>query len=400
MNGHEQELSETPAVIRYVADLLRRASADRASDLQLDPAEDGRGKVRMRVDGVLHPVEAPPPGIFQAVIAHLKTLGAMDVAERRLPQDGRCVGEDYSLRISTAPVQHGERACVCLYTRRPQDILLGLDTLGLDEADLAKVRQLAHLRAGLVIVNGPTGCGKTTLLYSMLLAIAKPEVNILTVEDPVELALPGVGQMGLRPDVGLTFPRAIRSMLRQAPNVIMVGEIRDLDTAELCHQASLTGHLVLTTLHANTSPEAVGRLLDLGIKPWLLSASLGGVVSMRLIRMLCPHCRKPAGPPTAQLPPDVRKFVESKNDAAFFAPVGCGKCGGLGFAGRTGIFEILMCEDCIRQAVSSGAGVPALREAAAGVGMRTMFMDGVQKAARGITTVEEVLRTVPVQDWQ
>jgi type II secretory ATPase GspE/PulE/Tfp pilus assembly ATPase PilB-like protein len=270
-----------------------------------------------------------------------------------------------------------------------------LDKLGFVPDDLEQVRKFCRLPSGLIIANGPTGCGKTTLLYSMLLAMNRDACSVFTVEDPVECALPGVSQIQIRPSVGLNFVRAGRSVLRQDTDVIMIGEIRDGEILNLTVQMALTGHLVLSTLHANTSPGAVQRMLDIGLPPFLVNSGLAAVVSLRLVRTLCPDCKQPGQPPAHSLPPEANEVFASINKPQFFAPNGCDKCRGTGYAGRTAIHEILVMDDAIRQAVVDGAGVAGIRDAALGSGMKTLIHRGLEKAAQGITSVKEVLRVVP-----
>jgi type II secretory ATPase GspE/PulE/Tfp pilus assembly ATPase PilB-like protein len=270
-----------------------------------------------------------------------------------------------------------------------------MDNLGMSDQDLARARRLCGLPNGLVIVTGPTGCGKTTTNYCMLQSINTPERAILTAEDPVEYLIDGMAQTPVNPKVGMTFPRIIRHMLRQAPNVMMVGEIRDLETAELCVQAALTGHLLFTTLHTNTAPQAIKRLLDIGIKPFLINNALAGVIAQRLVRTLCNDCKKPAKPPAHTMPPEAVEVIAGFKDAQFQGPVGCDACRQTGYRGRTAIYEILVMDDRIRQILSESADMAALEDAARAAGMRTMMADGLDKAARGITSVEEVMRTAP-----
>jgi type II secretory ATPase GspE/PulE/Tfp pilus assembly ATPase PilB-like protein len=391
-----ETLLPSPEAIEYVSDLIAKALQARAGDLHFDQGERGRGHVRMRIDGVLHEVDPPPEGTFPKVIDYIKVMAGMNVAERRLPQDGQCAARTYNLRVSTVPAYYGERAVIRIINRETEDILLGLPTLGLSDEDLGRVQRLCHLPSGLVVVNGPTGSGKTTLLYSMLMELNQPDRAIITVEDPVEFTFDRIGQIQIRPQIGLTFARAVRHMLRQAPNVIMVGEIRDLEIAECVVQAALTGHLVLTTLHANNSVLAIKRILDIGIQPHLVNSALAGVISMRLVRTLCGECKQPADLPRHSVPPEAAQFVASRKDARFFKPKGCEHCRATGFSGRTAIFEVLTMNDRLRQLIADTADLAAMREGAKDGGMKTMLMDGLTKAGQGITSVEEVLRVAPV----
>ena len=387
-------------VVALVDEMIRHAVEIRATDIHIDQGRDGCGQVRMRTDGVLHVVDQVPQELIPKVIDRIKAMVAVDVDERRLPQDGMCSlevgGCNVGLRVNAVPAHYGERVVVRIATQDPENVLLGLSKLGLSDADLETVRMLSRRSNGIVIANGPTGSGKTTLLYSMLMAVNQPKICIMTVEDPVELAFAGMGQIQIQPQIGFTMARAIQHAMRQDPDVVMVGEIRDLEVARLCAQCALTGHLVLTTLHANTSPGAVKRLLDVGLEPFLVSSALAGVISPRLVRVLCPKCKAPTDPPPHSLPPEAVQFVASHTDAQFFKPVGCEHCGsGRGYQGRTGLFEILVMNDRLRRSVSDGADLAALRTAAREEGMKTMLVDGLEKAARGITSIEEVICTVP-----
>jgi len=392
----------TPEDIRardYVKQLVLRAIESRASDIHVDATEDGLGRVRLRIDGVLYEQDRPPEGLFRHVVGRIKAMAAMDVAENRLPQDGRILlqleGGKFDLRVSTLPVAWGERV-VCRVLAR-QNIPLGLDHVGLGDEDLARLKHFCGLPTGVVIVNGPTGCGKTTLLYSMLMEINREANCVMTVEDPVEVTFDGLAQIQIRPSIGLTFARCIRSVLRQDPDVILVGELRDLEMMNLCAQVALTGHLVYTTLHAQTSVGAIRRLIDCGLEPFLINSTLEGVVTLRLVRMLCPTCRKAADPPPAHLlPPEAAEVIAGLADATFCEPVGCEACGGTGYRGRTAIFEVLTMDDRIRQAVDVPVDVAAIQNAARAGGMRTMLADGLAKAARGVTSAREVLRVVPL----
>jgi len=384
----------------YVRQLVLTAVSSRASDIHVEATQDGRGRVRLRVDGVLREQDPPAEGLFGAVVARLKTAAALDVAEARLPQDGRfslqVEGDSFDLRLSTIPNVWGERIVCRVLARR--NIPLGLGHVGLDDDDLAKVRRLCELPSGIVIVNGPTGCGKTTILYSMLMEINRPEVCVMTAEDPVEVTFEGLSQLQIKPSVGLTFARAIRSMLRQDPDVMMVGELRDLETMQLCVQVALTGHVLLTTLHAQTSVGAVRRLIDCGVEPFLVNSALEGVVTLRLVRVLCPKCRRPAEPAEHCLSPEAVRIIDALDAPAFCEPVGCEHCGGSGYRGRRGIFEVLAMDERIRRAVGKPVDTGAIREAARASGMTTMLADGLAKAARGVTSVREVLRVVPPEE--
>lgn len=386
------------AIKKVINAILYQAIVDRASDIHFDPFEN-RFTIRYRIDGVLYEFKPLPKEASVRVVNRLKQMSAMDIAEKRLPQDGRIMlrinGVPYDLRLSTAATVFGERAVISLL--RPQQGLLELGDLGLCQRDMESVRELCQSRAGLVIATGPTGCGKTTLLYAMLKSINAPSRAILTVEDPVEYAIDGLAQIPIRPAIGLTYARALRAVLRQAPNVIMVGEIRDSEVALMVHQAALTGHLMFSTMHTNTASGVLRRLLDMGILPFMLNSALQGVIATRLVRLLCPECKQPAEPPLHSLPPEASDFIAALEKPTFFAPNGCEQCRQTGFHGRTALFEILCMNDAIRQQLAAGRGLPEVAAAAHEAGMRTLLEDGLAKAAQGLTSVEEVLWVATLQ---
>lgn len=379
---------------RVWEEILAEAVRSRASDVAIESLEKGRVRVRQRIDGVLHDMRMLPEGSAMALAAYVKALAHLDLAQRRLPQDGRIMpGPEMDLRVSVVPAYYGERFCIRLL--RKQEVFLGLDKVGLQENDLARVRRFCHLPQGVVIVNGPTGAGKTTLLYSMLQEIDAASEAIFTIEDPVEYTFDRITQIQVQPEIGLTFTRAMRSVLRQSPDVIMIGELRDLEMINMANQISLTGHLVLTTLHASTSPGALRRVMDIGLPPFLVNASIQGVISMRLARLLCPDCRRPVRIDPAMLPPEAQAFVQRHHDVTWYGANGCESCSRTGYRHRTGLYEVLTMNDAVRQAVSSDAPASRLREVAIDAGMRTMLEDGLAKAAQGLTSIEEVLRGVP-----
>jgi len=385
--------------LRAVNRIIREAIRRRASDIHLQPVEGGTGQVRLRVDGVLQPTETVPPELFRAVVGRFKIMAGMDVPEKMLPQDGRIVlqidGEPYDLRVSCLPVMFGERVVARILSR--QAVRLDLGQLGLLEDDLEKIRRLARLPSGVVACTGPTGSGKTTLLYSVLGELNVPGVNLMSVEDPVEYVIPGVAQTQVNAGKGLTFARAVRAMLRQDPDVLLIGEIRDFETLMVAVQSALTGHLVLTTLHTNDAPSAISRLLDMGLEPFLVTSALAGVVSMRLARLLCGACKKPAPPDPTVLPPEAAEIVRRAGRAEFCVPAGCSACRGTGYRGRTGLYEILVMDDRVRAAVAAGGPREAVRDAALAGGMRTLLADGLAKAARGLTSIQEVLRVAAMR---
>ena len=387
----------TGEVIEQVNRIILDAVDQRASDIHFDPVEDEGGRVRFRVDGVLRHIESLPDALFAKMISRLKIMACMDLAEQRLPQDGRIMlnihGRKLDLRVSLLPTVLGQRVVMRILDRAT--VCLDLERIGLLDDDLARVRDLCALPNGIVVCNGPVGSGKTTLLYAMLREIDVESKCVMSVEDPVEYRLDGISQTQLDTRRGLTFSRALRSMLRQDPDVVLVGEIRDLETLHALVQTALTGHLAFTTLHANTSPGAVKRLLDIGLEPFLVNSSLAGVVSQRLVRVLCPQCKKAAEPPLHSIPPEAVAFVQGLGQVDFYAPQGCEACKGTGYRGRTAIHEILVPDDHIRQAVAAGADRSGLRNAALAAGMEPMLINGMKKAARGITSIQEVCRVVP-----
>jgi general secretion pathway protein E len=377
--------------------LLEQAAAARASDIHIDPLPDGDGVVRLRIDGVLLPQEPLPGGAVTKMVARLKVMAGMDVAETRLPQDGRIIlkrGETrLDLRIATAPTVHGERAVLRILD--PERIRLTLDEILPDDENANVLKSLARLPHGIVIVNGPTGSGKTTTLYGMVTEINEPGRSIVSIEDPVEYVIPGVAQMQVAPKFGFTFAGAQRSILRQDPDVVLVGEIRDAEQLNIAVQTAMTGHLVLTTLHARTSAEAVVRLMDIGLEPFLVNASLKAIVSQLLVRKLCPECRVPVDLDETLLSPEALEFARGREGAQFHAPGGCDACRA-GFKGRTAINEILHMDEAMRRVVATSPDAPTVHSAARRVGMRTFLEAGLVKAARGITTVDEILRVAPV----
>jgi general secretion pathway protein E len=367
------ESADDAPVIRMINALLTQALREGASDIHIEPFEQ-ISIVRFRIDGTLRDVVRPKKGIHAALISRIKIMAQLDIAEKRLPQDGRITlrvgGKPVDVRVSTLPTGHGERAVLRLLDKEAGR--LDLHSLGMS----AEVqRQFDHLIAqphGIVLVTGPTGSGKTTTLYAVLSRLNASTTNILTVEDPIEYEVAGVGQTQVNPRIDMTFAKALRAILRQDPDVIMIGEIRDLETAQIAVQASLTGHLVLATLHTNDAPAAVTRLLDMGIEPFLLSSSLLGVVAQRLVRKLCAHCRR--------------------RDGAMWQAVGCEQCGQTGYQGRVGVYELLLTTDQIRAQIHERASEAAIRAAAQRDGMRTMREDGERWLADGTTTEAELLR--------
>jgi general secretion pathway protein E len=383
------ELVEEAPIIRLLNALLRQAVKERASDIHIEPFEK-EIEVRLRVDGVLRKVLAPPKIVQEALISRVKIMAGLDIAEKRLPQDGRIRlllgGRDIDVRVSVVPTIHGERAVLRLLDRKGG--LIGLEALGMEPDTGAAFEELLSRPNGIILVTGPTGSGKTTTLYSALKRIFTEEKNIITVEDPVEYELKGIGQIQVNPKVGLTFASGLRSIVRQDPDVIMVGEIRDLETAQIATQASLTGHLVLSTLHTNDSASAIARLLDIGVEPFLVASSLIGVLAQRLVRTNCPHCSAPYRPNG----PDSLFREFSLSPERLSRGKGCPKCNHTGYLGRAGIFELMAVGPAIRRLIAERADAGRIGEAALSEGMRSLREDGLLKAMRGLTTPEEVLR--------
>ena len=378
-------------VIRLVQAILRQAVGRRASDIHFEPLER-RFRVRYRIDGVLQESEDPPAHLQRPVMSRLKIMAGMSIAEKRLPQDGRArinvAGRTLDLRVSSLPTVHGES--VVLRLLEPESLRLGLAELGLHCDDQQRLGRLLALPDGIVLVTGPTGSGKTTTLYACLHHLNQPDRKIITVEDPVEYQLAGINQVPVRREAGMTFAAALRAMLRQAPNIIMVGEIRDRETADSAIHAALTGHLVFSTLHTNDAAGAVTRLIDIGVKPFLVASALRAVVSQRLVRRICPACVRPQAPASAA----VAALASTPADAAggtFRHGTGCPACEGTGYRGRLGVFELLAVDEEMQRLIHEGAGAARLRTHARAAGMRTLREDGWRKARAGLTTVEEVL---------
>jgi general secretion pathway protein E len=385
-------VSDAP-VIRAVNRLIAQASDQRASDIHIEPTEDSLA-IRFRVDGVLRAMPALPPAMRAPLVSRIKIMAGLNIAERRLPQDGRLRiavrGHEIDLRVATAPGIHGESVVLRILDR--SRLALDFATLGFDAALAEAFRGAVHHPHGIILVTGPTGSGKTTTLYAALAELNQPERKVLTVEDPIEYRLTGVVQTQVNPAIGFTFGSALRSFLRQDPDVIMVGEIRDRETAETAVQAALTGHMILSTLHTNTAAGAVTRLLDMGVEPFLLSSVLTGVLAQRLVRRLCTACREDYAPAAALAP--LFEGVGLALPERLYQATGCARCGGTGYVGRLAIFELITVDAAIAQLILARADMRAIAEAAASGSMRPLVGDGLAKAARGLTTVEDVLRVV------
>jgi type IV pilus assembly protein PilB len=383
---------EGGAVVRLVEAIITDALRSRASDIHIEPF-GSRVRVRYRIDGYCQEVEGPPKGLQGPLLSRVKLMARMDIAEKRKPQDGRIVitvdGREIDLRVSVLPAYHGESVVMRILDKERG--LVTLKELGFDGEDFARFSRLIKRPNGLFLVTGPTGSGKTTSLYAALRELNRADVKILTAEDPVEYYLSGINQCPVRANIGLTFARILRSMLRQAPNIILVGEIRDMETAEIAIQASLTGHLVFSTLHTNDAPSALTRLIDMGVKPFLVSTAVMAIMAQRLVRKLCPECRKVYTP----TPTEVRavgftpQMIEGRT---IYKAGGCGECRGTGYKGRVGIFELFEMESRIRELCFKGAGQLKLREQARlSGGLVSLQEDGLRKILAGITTIDEVL---------
>ena len=390
------ELDDKAPAVQLVHAMLLQAVKQRASDIHVEPGEDGV-RVRFRIDGVLYDRAKLRPEVREGVASRIKVMGRMDIAERRLPQDGgvpiRIGDRRIDLRIATLPGQYGERIVMRLLDKSTG--LLSLDGLGLSPKGLGDIKKLLDLAHGIVLVTGPTGCGKTTTLYAMLSAMNSAELNILTLEDPVEYQLPGISQTQVSEKKGLTFARGLRALVRQDPDIIMVGEIRDLETASVAIQSALTGHLVLSTLHTNDAPASIARLLDLGVEPYLVASSVNAAIAQRLVRHVCPKCRELVDVdwPQARISgwsEDDLGFLRTFGVAKAARSKGCESCLKTGFAGRTAIYEILIVSDQTRDMVARRAAAGEIRKAALGAGMLSLRRDGLLKVAQGVTTLDEV----------
>ena len=392
---HLRDLASEAPIIRAVNLLIARALEAGASDIHVEPFE-ARLKIRYRIDGVLRDVEAPPVRSAAAVVSRVKVMANLDIAERRLPQDGRIKmrveGREVDMRVSSVPTMHGESVALRILDR--ESVALDFGVLGFRGPTLEALERLLGLQQGIVLVTGPTGSGKTTTLYAALRILNTPYTKILTVEDPVEYQLEGVNQIQVRPRIGLSFAVALRSILRQDPDVIMVGEMRDLETARIAVQAALTGHKVFSTLHTNDAASSVTRLLDMGVEDYLLSSTVNGVVAQRLVRTLCGQCKVPHDVPSALI--DTLDLARLAGDApiTLYRPGGCPRCDGTGYKGRTGIIELLEITEPLRRAVLERPGASGVRETAKEQGMVSMREDGFAKAVLGITTLEEVDRVL------
>ncbi|NJD07427.1 MAG: type II secretion system protein GspE [Methylococcaceae bacterium] len=390
---HLKDLASEAPVIRMVNLIMQRAVESRASDIHVEPFEQ-QLKVRFRVDGVLKEVEAPPVRSTAAVISRIKIMAKLNIAERRLPQDGRIKlqvqGKELDLRVSTVPTMYGESVVIRLLHK--ESIKFDFASLGFDGEALRNFLEVLELPHGIILITGPTGSGKSTTLYTALHKINTPERKIITVEDPVEYQLEGVNQIQTKAQIGLTFASALRSIVRQDPDVIMIGEMRDLETARIAVQSALTGHLVLSTLHTNDAAGGVTRLLDMGLEDYLLTSTVNGILAQRLVRKLCPHCKQ-SYPALPEVVSELRlRRFQPSGEVLLYKPVGCEQCDGLGYRGRLSIHEFLLMTDEIRRLVMTHATARQIEEEALKDGMLTMYEDGLRKSLAGLTTIEEVMR--------
>lgn len=399
------DATDEAPVIRLVNSLLFQAVKRRASDIHFESYEKGL-VVRYRIDGVLYPVLSPPKRLQASMLARLKIMAGLNIAEQRLPQDGRfgirTAGKDVDLRVSVLPTSHGERVVLRLLEK--DNRLLNLSDIGISPRRLSVMRQLIQLSHGIILATGPTGSGKTTTLYAALSQINAPDKNIITVEDPVEYQLQGISQMQVNPKIELTFASGLRSILRQDPDVIMIGEIRDLETAEIAIHASLTGHLVFSTLHTNDAAGAVTRLIDMGIEPFLVASSVVAIIAQRLVRQVCMACRQPYVPtdeellrlgmraPSHGVPSAVHDVSLEGERPTLYRGAGCPSCTQTGYRGRSGIYEFLLVDDEIRKLIAAKADSTTIQRAAAAKGMSTLRQEGAARVLEGLTTTEEVVR--------
>ncbi|MBI5298948.1 MAG: type II secretion system ATPase GspE [Deltaproteobacteria bacterium] len=386
------DTSDEAPIIRLVNSLMFRAVKQKASDIHIEPFEKDLA-VRFRIDGVLYDVMHPPKRAQNSIISRVKIMAGLNIAEKRIPQDGRIrikiAGKDIDIRVSTIPTAFGESVVMRLLDKT--SVLIDVETLGFIGKNLEYIRSVINKDHGIILVTGPTGSGKTTTLYSCLSKINSTELKIITVEDPVEYQLPGINQMQVNPKIDLTFATGLRAFLRQDPDVIMVGEIRDRETAEIAIQASLTGHLVLSTIHTNDAAATVTRLIDMGVEPFLVSSSVICIIAQRLIRSVCKDCARKYTPEEVELK-KIGLTLEDLKGRQFYRPVGCPNCLETGYSGRTGIHEVMMIDDAIRAEIVKGSDASSIKKVAQAQGMKTIREDAAQKVLMGWTTVEEIMR--------
>ncbi len=391
--AHLKDIASEAPVIRLVSLIMQHAVEARASDIHIEPFEN-RLKVRYRIDGMLHEEEAPPVPLYAALVSRIKIMSNLDIAEHRLPQDGRFMshidGQEIDVRVSSVPTMHGESLVLRLLYK--DNAMLSFEQLGFTGETYEKFLDVLHKPYGVLLVTGPTGSGKTTTLYAALNALNKADSKILTVEDPVEYQIEGINQIQVKPQIGLNFSRALRSIVRQDPDIIMIGEMRDLETAEIAVQSALTGHLVLSTLHTNDAASSVTRLMDMGIADYLVTSVVNGVLAQRLVRRLCTSCRKPYQPM-----PELIESLHLQEHCAegvptLYQPVGCEECSNTGYRGRVALLEIVVMSDRIRSMILQHTDAHEIAKVAVEEGMQTMYHDALHKLVQGVTSVEEVLR--------
>lgn len=388
-----EDLAQEAPIIRLVNLVINEALRERASDIHLEPFENSV-KLRYRIDGILYEKTPPPKNLFAAIITRIKIMANLNIAERRLPQDGRIriklAGREVDIRVSSIPTIYGESLVMRLLDQ--SSVLLELAELGFEEDTLANIRENLMFNHGIILVTGPTGSGKTTTLYSCLNLMNVPEKKILTVEDPVEYQMQGINQMQVNEKIGFTFATGLRSILRQDPDIIMVGEMRDLETAQMGIQAALTGHLVFSTLHTNDSSSSIARLVDMGVEDYLAASTLRCILAQRLVRRICPHCKEEYTPPPAEL--KAARLTDST--ATYYHGAGCEQCNDSGYRGRLGVYELLNISPEIEEMITQKRNASEIKRMAVSLGMRTLREDGFRKVLRGLTTIEEVLRVTQV----
>ncbi len=390
---HLKDLASEAPVIRLVNLIMQRAVEQHASDIHIEPFE-GQLKVRYRIDGVLKEAESPAKQFAAAIISRIKIMAKLDIAERRLPQDGRIrtrlQGVEFDMRISTIPTMHGESVVIRLLNQ--ESVVLDFASLGFSQKICDKLIEILRQPHGMVLITGPTGSGKTTSLYTALNQLNQPNRKIITVEDPIEYQLEGINQIQAKSSIGLTFASALRSIVRQDPDVIMVGEMRDLETAEICIKSALTGHLVLSTLHTNDAASSITRLIEMRVEDYLLTSTLNAIIAQRLVRVLCNHCKQPQQAPQKFIDDCHKNHIDAATNVQIYSAKGCNECSGTGYTGRTCIVELLCLDDEIKKRILEHADSNELQNIAINNGMQTMYQDGLTKVLNGVTTLEEITR--------
>ncbi|MBI4584258.1 MAG: Flp pilus assembly complex ATPase component TadA [Planctomycetes bacterium] len=389
--GEDAEANDAP-VIKYVTQLISNALKERASDIHVEPFEN-RVRIRYRIDGVCLEKENPPKKLQGPILSRIKIMSRMDMAEKRRPQDGRIkinvMGREIDLRVSALPGRHGESVVMRILDKEKG--LVDLEELGFHESDYQRFQKIIKRPNGIFLVTGPTGSGKTTTLYAALKKLNRPDVKIITAENPIEYNLPGINQSEVRHEIGLTFQRILRAMMRQAPNIILVGEVRDRETADIAIQAALTGHLVFSTLHTNDAPSAITRLIDMGVKPFLVASAIMAIMGQRLVRILCPHCKAPYEPSDVEMR-SIGLTRDKLEGLTLYKPVGCPNCSNQGYKGRKGVYELMEMSPDLRDMSFKKKPTQEIRAKARSEGMVTLQEDAARKVLAGMTTIEEVLR--------